>query len=291
MRIILIIVVLAEASILFGCQQSDVDCDQGSPESGMESEAVVSNALCDNSDGIRLAAQFGGSGRITPGSAVLVQNGFDFLVVDGHCRYWVQERAHGDVREGQLSNEESIQIFGSLRLDEWSSLAKTYQSSLCDGPFHSYRFGSERIVITPACHATRTDMPVEFIRPAIRELITKLHFSGKPVQGAVRFTLVLNDEAEYPRTSEAFRGAVRWPLESDPRALTVREAANFYGPFQLAQPPSSACLRKVATMFRVGTVGDKYAGFAPVFAPNGELLRLYVRDAIPIEDQNGIWIP
>lgn len=251
----------------------------------------VRNALCDGSDERRFLAQFAGSGATGPGSAVLTENGYDFLVVDGKCHFWVQREAFGEVREGYLDEAQANEVLSSLQLDSWPTLAGRYASSLCDGPAHRYRYGMAEISILPVCNGQPGDAPVAWLRPAVRDLIVMLYSAGTQARDGVRYTLVVNDEVEYPSTSEAFRNAPAWPLNTPASELAISsEAASSQRPGE-ARPASGAeaqCLQGLARAFREGTIGSPIAGFAPTVS-GGRAFRVFIRDSVPFEDASGLW--
>lgn len=280
---------LAMVTVMLGCTAQPRDC---TPDEAplVAPDELPASALCDGSEALRLRAQVLGSGQVLPGSAVLSENGFDFLAVDGRCHFWVQQRSFGPVHEGFLDVAQADELLAALRTDSWASMAGTYRSSLCDGPGHRYRFDGAEIDIIPVCNGQRTDGPVEWIRPAVRSAIDRLFAIGTQVRGPVRFTLLRNDELEFPSSSEAFRAAPQWPLRrrAEDVALGTSDVRGSTGPFQRADPPEAACLQAIATQYRQRAIGDAIAGFAPIVS-EGRRFRLFVRDSVPFEDADGRW--
>ena len=277
------------AMVLFlGC--TDGVCERAAPSPPTPSGAR--NALCDGSDERRLLAQYGGSGAIMAGSTVLTENGYDFLVVDGHCHFWVQRDGFfGDVREGYLDEAQANHVLSTLRLDSWSNLAGGYTSSLCDGPGQRYRYGAAEISIVSRCGAQPGDEPVSWLRPAPRELLVNLHSVGTPARDGVRYTLVENDELQSPSTDDAFRNAPAWPLPAPASELAISAeaaASQRPGESRAATGKDAQCLQGLAEAFREGTIGSRIAGFAPTIS-GGRAFRLFVRDSVPFEDASGLW--
>ena len=62
--------------------RDDASVEAGSPP------PVAERRICDGSAGIRLAMGYGGGGQPAPYTSVLSELGYDFLYVDGTCRYW-----------------------------------------------------------------------------------------------------------------------------------------------------------------------------------------------------------
>lgn len=248
--------------------------------------------LCDGSEGPRFQAQYGGSGQVLPGSQVLSENGHDFLVIDGQCHFWVQQEAFGDVRTGTLGDAEAARLVGDLRLEEWQGIAGRYQNSLCDGPWGLYRFDSYRVSVLPTCNGADSTKRVEWVRQAVRSAIESLHAAGTPAEGPVRYVLVSDPGEEFPPGSEAYRNAPLWPLETAAASLAISPmAANEYsaGQSRLSSGMDATRLRAIAVSYRGGEIGRTYYGFIPIKDGEGRSYRFFVRDAIPLENDQGLW--
>src|SRR5437868_3421872 len=78
---------------------ANLACGAASPVVGHADPTLSSHArrICDGSDTIRLAYKLdGGNGQIEPFTVAIVEVGWQFLYVDGHCHYWVQRPDVGD---------------------------------------------------------------------------------------------------------------------------------------------------------------------------------------------------
>jgi hypothetical protein len=227
-----------------------------------------------------------------PGSQVLSENGYDFLVVNGQCHFWVQTKAFGDVRTGTLEFSQSAKLSEALKLDTWSGLEGTYQSSLCDGPWMLYRFAAHRMSVQPYCNGPNTAERIAWLREQTRSEIERLHAQGTPVDGPVRYVLVI-DEGMFPAGSDAYRNAPLWPLATPAAslAITVMEANHYSAGESHLVPagPDAQSLRSIAADFRAGSIGREYYLFIPIRDAEGRYYQFFVRDSIPIENEQGLW--
>lgn len=248
-------------------------------------------SLCggsDSSDGIRLLYRNIGGGLVQPGSQVLSENGFNFLVVDGQCHYWVRDDVNSEIREGVLSAANAQRVSQTLRLAEWQSLAGSYVDNLCDGPKREYRLSGTRIDVWSDCGGAETSGPVDWILDVANAEVARLYESSSAVKGAMRFVLVSGPENWLPWWVE---NAFRWQTATDLSAiaLTFDEASRYEaGASVLASSEGAEMLRAARRSFLAKNGFQMTGGFLPVIDAANNRFELYARDVIPLEDAKGI---
>ena len=172
--------------------------------------------ICDGSTAIRFSFRNIGGGQVLPGSQVLSENGFNFLIVDGQCHFWARPDQDSDAREGDLSEERANRLSSTLKLSSWGKLRGDYTDSLCDGPTREYRFADSKIAVYSTCAGGSS--PVNWLlNPALSQL-QAIYDTGTPVGGPVRFVLMAEQDGVV-WSSSVINLAAHWPLASDPASV------------------------------------------------------------------------
>jgi len=241
---------------------------------------------------IRFVAQTGGGGSDIPGSQVLIENGYAFLVIDGTCRYFVQQKKFGDVRTGTLNAHDQESIWQNLRLADWSEYVGCHEPEIFadGGSSWSFRFNSDTL-------STCWQNPIPYDRvkwlvEESRSAIDNLHGSGTPVDGPVRYILVGNPEfAEQAESwpDGQFKNAPLWPLSAPAADLAVELNDAYTATSRRAIDADAQALRAIADSFRAGDIGVSYGGYAPVKDSESNYYQLFLRDALPFENEDGYW--
>jgi hypothetical protein len=89
------------------------------------SPAIIERRICDGSADIRLAIGYGGGGPPAPYTSVLSELGYDFLYVDGGCRYWAHKPLSASdeyylwrpYREGVLTPADEQRLHDAVNYD------------------------------------------------------------------------------------------------------------------------------------------------------------------------------
>jgi hypothetical protein len=265
-------------------------CGGGSmvPDSGPPADA--SSLICDGAAEVRLVFMMASGGADIIGMRVTRENGIQYLLIDGQCRYWALSDPILDVRTGTLSSEQATALANELRIWEWERLQGQYVHGYCDGPNWFFRLGRSRIVIPSACGARDTAGPVQWLESAIAGQLGSIYASGSPFNGSVRFLLVRTPD-EVPWGDLIMDRAANWPLAEDPAsvALSYAEAAAYQvGTSRSLGPPDAELLRTLRRNF-VASAGVPYTGgYVPVLGPLSQRYELFVRDSIPLEDSQGL---
>jgi hypothetical protein len=231
-----------------------------------------------------------GGGQVLPGSQVLGENGFNYLIVDGRCHFWARPDDNSDTREGDLSELTAQHVTMALRLGEWAGLEGAYQDGLCDGPTREYRFDDVRINVFNVCHGKKTSAPVDWLFRAATAELSMVYEAGIPVGGPVRFVLVA-EPSDLGWPNWWMENAAAWPLTTDPRAIAITVAQGHdyrAGSSVVAPPPEADALRAIRRAFVAKNGLQMTGGFVPVLGNHGDKYELFVRDTIPLEDGLGL---
>ena len=246
--------------------------------------------ICDGSSGLRLSFRNIGGGQVLPGSQVLSENGFNFLLVDGTCHFWARPDQWSDVREGDLTVEQADRLSGALRLAQWSELQGEYVDDLCDGPTREYRFDGAKIAVYASCGGGKNSESVDSLLTASVLQLAMVYEAGAPVDGPVRLVLVA-EAADQFWPMWWVENAARWTGSGDPRAiaLTYSQASSYEpGSSVLVMPPEADTLRSSRRSFADKNGFQLTGGFLPVLGPMDEKYEAFVRDSISIEDAQGL---
>src|SRR6185295_13049863 len=163
----------AAASILLVCGGCADGADQAAP-------------ICNGEPSVRLAFSMAGGGQVLPGSQVMSENGFQFLLVEGSCRAWFLETPSSDVRTAQLSAVDAQTLAADMHLADWDDLRGEYVRNLCDAPSLLLRFGDARILINSACGGRDSAAAVTGLVDAARRSLSAAYATAAPVDGSVR---------------------------------------------------------------------------------------------------------
>lgn len=259
-----------------GCADTD-GADQGAP-------------ICNGEPSVRLAFRRGGGGQSLPGSQVMSENGFQFLLVEGSCRAWFLKDPASDVRTVQLSAVAAQALAADMHLVDWEGLRGEYVRDLCDGPGSLLRFGATRIVIASGCGVPDRAAAVTWLEDAARRSLSDAYATAEPVGGPVRFVLVAEaPDVTWPPLVAA--AAAPWPLAVAPETLALSiDAAQSYQPgsSRTLAPPDADRVRELRRRFFAAGGGPLSGGFIPVLGTAGARYQLFVRDTIPLEDATGL---
>lgn len=261
--------VLAAAS-LAGCAMGDPIDEAATP------------VICDGSSDIRLAVTTGGGGPVPSGMAMLAENGYESLLVDGSCQTWIS-RYNRPVRTRVLSNEREQTLAAALRLGQWNRFGGTHMGGCADASGISLRFGAQSIRGS-ACGLPPSD-PLSILTTAFEQQIQDLAADATDLAGDVRY-LVLREST--PAIGDN-RPAVAWPLEVSVASVVFPDSLGPYvrGDSQLATGEDASRLRSIRTTVTGAGSGPAY-DFTPVAGAGGVVYDLYLRDALPQEDADGL---
>jgi hypothetical protein len=255
---------------------------------GGTSDGGSVTTLCDGSDVIRLTGQVAGGGPIPFGTSMLVENGWQYLVVNGRCEAWILRDSKEPLRSLQLSKEQENAFVRDFRLSEWDSFRSPVGGGCPDASGINFRFGQHRYSGV-TCGLDPAEPLVAF-SDAFATQVERLYTSGVAVEADVRYLLVIEDPNNARDAS--YRNAPTWPLASAPQdvAVSVADAYHYVaGRSQRATGEGAGRLRAVRTSWLDGTIGAREASsFIPIADTNGARYELFARDAAPWEYENGL---
>jgi hypothetical protein len=169
-------------------------------------------ALCDGSSSLRFAATSAG-GNLTGVPRVAREIGWQFLLIDGECRYWTMTEPDGPVRTGALDATEEAEFSSALRLGDWSSDDVRTGGCLDAG---GTRLRFDQTWVTVSCVSTD-------LTDAYSDWLETLHAAGTRASGELRFTVADASEESWVvgNTTDI---ASAWPLAGAPSTLLERGA-------------------------------------------------------------------
>jgi hypothetical protein len=243
--------------------------------------------ICDGSDDIRLAYELGGGGIIEAYTIAVVELGWQFLYVDGHCHYWVQrpDLGDGDVdpsgqlapfREGVLTRDQEASLHAATWYDDFAHAAPKCpeRPGLFDASTELFWDGA-------AVHGCYGGFDFGQGWPSQSELWD----AGTPMAGALRFEVgqssVADDQPKYA-----------WPLAS-PLAdyETPYERSSVAGQTKLVTEPAElAALRDLRARAKAEYRPGRFNPAVIALQPKGWVL--VVRDDLPFTRRtDGLWQP
>ncbi len=242
--------------------------------------------ICDGSTDIRLAYQLGGGGPAAPGEVMLSENGWRFLLVDGTCQAWVLENSNGPLVRTDLSSDDEAQLATALKLSTWKGITPPL-GGCPDAPGTSFRFGEQRLSGS-VCGSDPASGWAQ-LNVAADAQLAHLAASGTAWAGDVRYLVLQESSPNDPRPP------VDWPLATSLAtvALGPDQAFSYRSGGSLrATGDDASKLRAIRTTAASAssTYGVTYE-FTRVTDADGGTYQLYVRDALPFEQDNGLVPP
>jgi hypothetical protein len=259
---------------------SHVATDAGTDLAPAATDTAQGHSICTGGDEIRLAIQVAGGGPASPGQAMLAQNGWSFLLVDGSCIAWVLKDYAGRLVRAALSAADENELATTLSLSTWDNISVPAGGGCFDAPGISFHFADRRLS-GPSC-GVPANSAWKQLNDAGNQEISRVAALGSPWDGDVRYLLL--QEATAPDN----RGAVTWPLASSLSAIAVPSSQMFtYRPeaILLATGEDAAKVRALRTIPRADATA--YYNFTRVTDAGGGTYQLFVRDVLPFEQPSG----
>src|SRR6185312_12195818 len=121
---------------------SEAAADGGMPRAREDENANAQAlaALCDGSPGITFSALAVGGGQPQPGTQVMAENGYNFLIVEGDCHYWALQGMLAHVTTGRLSKDQARDVVEAFELDQWALNTGSTSASDAEGPTYHMLF-------------------------------------------------------------------------------------------------------------------------------------------------------
>ncbi|MCG5053207.1 MAG: hypothetical protein KA712_09640 [Myxococcales bacterium] len=286
--------------VLSGCQGGDpaVSRDGGieGPKDGANPSRTDAFIQCSATAANSSPLAFGFSqgvelARLAAGSQVVSENGHEFIFIDGKCRYWVASRSvHGplgETRTGVLSPPEVQSIEIRLKLNTWSALEGVHKPEVQVNDASPLRLAVNglSVLCTDSCSSGQPQVVAIF--KEARVLLKELFDKGTALDGPVRIAVVPLDGTFVSWNS----GPAPWPLSKPLESFVSPSEALPRGKGHLVEGADAQALRRLRDMQRAETFAPlKDVGSSiPIGSNSSSVLHaLYLRDALPIEDEMGL---
>jgi len=271
-----------------------VSSDGDSSEDGTAEPDARGGTLCNGEQHLRLWALIGGGGMEAAASYVRIENGLPVITIDGTCTYWVgggwSEDALSEDRPfhtGRLSDADVRAIEESVPLDDIATLSDCEPNvTVPDGPTFIIR--TAKALATCGGITTPSHPGTRFLAAwATMQTIARASWqAGAPVDGALHVSAVSVSSAGMPPP-------YAWPIAA-PLDTFVPAAGDLFksGVSRLVDDPDSARkLRAMREQYLADWTAQPMPGVANALAAtdqSGLAFLVYMRDAIPYEDAQGL---
>ena len=261
--------------------------DSATVDLGSTARAVL--PLCSPQGGteIRLAIRVAGGGPAPPGTGMLAENGWRFLMVDAGCHAWLLPSDNDELLQLTLSAAQQASLEGALKLGAWAGIVVP-SGGCSDAPDVSFRLDQQSLTGS-ACGAPAGSAWSDLIA-AFDAQLAALGAAATPVAGDVRYLLVADDGSNLDN-----RPPARWPLAIPAATVAISTQSSFQyrpGGSQPATASDAAALRAIRTTSKNGTLpgaGGTILDFTSIIDSQGTRYRLYIRDEVPFAGPDGLF--
>jgi hypothetical protein len=239
--------------------------------------------ICDGSDDIRLAVSVTGGGLNMAFTTVLYELGYEFLYVDGHCHYWMNEpSAANDMyyawrpfRQGVLTAAQEMSLHAVTSYDDLSLGPTCTPTETFDASSLQFWDGRSTSICSGNLNAA-IDWPLR----------TELFAAANAANGAMRIVVgrypVPPDPHIYP-----------WVLANPPESYAIDYAVGLQAGKStlIADAAEATALRSLRTqVISDATVAPGFFYGVIYVAPSGYVLAM--RDDLPFtRPSDGLWAP
>jgi hypothetical protein len=246
--------------------------------------------ICDGSDGLRLAMALGGGGLIE--NELERALGFKYLYVLGTCEYYVLPSIEGvrwpDARTGVIDKATEEALSRAIDYGGLAGIAGSWGTdNVSDGSTLLVSDGA----VTVACYAACEQGPAAAQALWIEQKVwtDKLWEQGEPLLGALRISVVGSPGA----AMEPAFDPEPWPLAAEPWSLAAEESVDTnYPTVRIDSGDDLETLRELRQKYREDDeppANSLYMhGHLQFHDMAGvDLFRVWIRDSLPIEDDDG----
>jgi len=215
---------------------------------------------------------------------MLAENGWEFLLVDGSCVGWVLGASGQPLVRTLLSADDERQLGDALHLSTWSAIVPTI-GGCADGPTNSYRFGEQRLTGSGCGGDGDAHSAWAELNAAFSTQLERLAPLGQPWGGDLHYLVLPEQSQNDPRA------AVPWPLATSLSAVALPEDQLFNyraGMSRRATGDDATKLRAIRTTSNTPSSDGLTHDFTRVTDAGGANYQLYLRDALPFEQENGL---
>ena len=237
---------------------------------------VDSPALCNGSDSLRFAVQSGG-GNLSGIPSLVIETGFEFLLIDGQCRYYAMTAPDHEIRTGTLVAADAQSLSDDFLLGHWQGLE--HSGFGCpDAGTQSFAFGRDRA--ESSCATTP-------LTTALGSWLDRLYDAGSPVTGVVRYGVIEASDQAWPNNN--LQSALVYPFK-DPAPIATPPFVDMKP--QLASGADATTLRELRATYQDGPMPVPAPSYSiPVKVESVEsepkYYDLVIRDTVPFET-NGV---
>jgi hypothetical protein len=258
----------------------------GDGTSATEGDEPATERICDGSQDLRLAwfASFAGGVVRT---ALQYEVGFNYLYVRGDCHYWVVPYRDGDpmwqeTHTGVLDETQETELVELLHYGDWDELLGVWPDpGVYDAPVMRVHDGHSESGIGCVHECPDAPQAVQDMRSAYGAQLQHWWEVGEPSTGPMRVLAVLTPEGE--NTTDP----VPWTVDLDLAPLAVGYEESFCrGMSKLVDDPASAAALREFRAEHADAL-QEFADFYVEVEP-GVVYELYLRDALPFEDEYGL---
>jgi hypothetical protein len=239
--------------------------------------------LCDGSQDLRLAWFLSASGGVlrTP---FQIEAGFSYLYVRGDCQYWVLISGL-ESHHGVLDAEQEAALADLVHYDDWDGLTERWPDPGWDDvALMVVDDGHSEFSIGCLGECPVAPEPVREMQAAYRDELQQLWDAGERWTGPMRLLAARVPEGDEPDA----KFVVPWTVDLDLASVAVDfvEMGEEVGMSVLVDDP--------ATLTQLRQFSDEHADALEQFTDfhvevePGVIYELYVRDAVPLEGEDGL---
>jgi hypothetical protein len=258
-------------------------------ESGSDKQDADSNTgalvqpLCDGSDDVRLQYTHEG-GFVGRYYSFLRPLGFEYLVIDGRCRFWVNQDVWYGARTGTLTEDRAVALESELHWADLSELAGNWENRGCmDGSTWHLSDGESEV----SCYCGCTDEGVPSVVPdvgnASSDALLEFWDAGAGFDGVMR--IAAEDLTEAVQVDGLELDWQVWPLSWSITDALFASVSSLHDPaagMPVNEPADRETLRNLRDSYveTHGTIPDADDGYLPVTA-DSRYYALLMRDVVP----------
>jgi hypothetical protein len=249
-----------------------VACGDDEPADGRGKEAIqkTPHALCDGSDGVRLALVSGGGGPLPDDHAFSNPYGWRFLYVDGDCHFVANSEEKAKLLTGTFSAEQGQMLSDALGLEATTGILYQFQNTCPDAPAN--------FVITPDAFIQTgcgDDHPPAVVEAAMNwePAFALAESAGKLSTGPVSIVAL-------PREG-TLDSASPWPFawSIDQVTPTAEDRVSYTEVTKYAKTLSGSEATTARELWGLAAPTEPWANYVPVTSA-GKTYMLYFRDEL-----------